>query len=91
MALFTLLRQFVFQITYTEATASTYELATGHTRSIEDQLSKKVHPEVKAARRKLIAKRKLNMIIRMKATKVPIRNEGDLLQVYVKLKNDKKG
>ena len=51
----------------------------------------KVPPELIDAHKVLKAKRKLNLILRSKAVKLPSISVGDLVDVYVKLIHQKRG
>ena len=71
---------------------SSHELAKGFTRPIEcGNLSKIIPPDLIRAREVLKAKRKLNLILKSKSTEeIPVK-VGDIVQVYIKLQNEKRG
>ena len=81
----------MFQTTYTETTLSLLtSFPKGHTRTVSHKLPVLLPNEVLDAHRDIIAKRKLNPILRSKAVKYKIIKVGDLLQVFQKDK-EKRG
>ena len=71
---------------------SCHEFAKGFTRPIESGTLPKIIPQdVREAGATLRAKRKLNLILKSKSTTtVPIK-VGNLVQIFIKLKNEKRG
>ena len=71
---------------------SAHELAKGYTRPIDKKVVPSLIPdELLKAHEVLIAKRKLNLILRSKPTKdVPL-SVGDQVQIFIKLPNEKRG
>lgn len=71
--------------------ASAHELAKGYTRPIFNSLPKILPPDIRQAQEELSAKRKLNMILSSKSiTEQPV-HVGDIIQVYTRLQNQKRG
>ena len=71
---------------------SANELPKGYTRPIQPgKFPKEIPSEIRSAREKLMAKRKLTLIMRSKATSDAEVQTGDLVQVYIKNQNEKRG
>ena len=68
---------------------SSHELAKGFTRHIESGSLPKFIPQVGNAREILMAKRKLNLILKPKSTTVAPVKIGDLFKVFIKLQHEK--
>ena len=71
--------------------ASSYELAHGYTRPLLSSAPTLLPPDIVKAHKDPIAKRKLNLILRSHAIKENRINTGDLVQVFVKKENVKRG
>lgn len=70
---------------------SANEPAKGYTRPIHGKHPMMLVPELREAHDKLLAKRKLTLILRSKAVKnLPI-HVGDTVQVFIKHQNEKRG
>lgn len=77
---------------YGSDTASTQELAKGYTRPIASAHNPyKVSGEIIDANETLLAKRKLAKILRSKALVEPLVTIGDMIDVFIKLENEKRG
>ena len=77
---------------YGNDVVSSYELAKGYTLPlVEDRVMLQVPPDLIEAHNVLKAKRKLNLILKSKAVKLPPISVGDLVDVYVKLSHQKRG
>ena len=71
--------------------ASAHELAKGYTRPIIHASPRFIPDELRIAQHELKAKRKLNLILSSKSiTEAPV-NIGDLIEVFIKLENQKRG
>ena len=71
--------------------ASSNELAKGYTRPVSPSSPIKLPASIAEAHDELIAKRKLNAILRSKATVDKHIQVGDVVQVYRKMENAKRG
>lgn len=77
---------------YGSDTMSANELAKGYTRPlICSQLPVSVPQEIVTAHQNLVARRKLCLILKSKATNDEPVRPGDLVEIYIKLKNGKRG
>jgi len=77
---------------YGNDTMSATELAKGYTRPIGNGNAPKIVPDdIQAAHDQLMAKRKLNVILRSKATSDIGVTPGDLVQIYIKKQHEKRG
>ncbi len=77
---------------YGNDVCSAYELAKGFSRPIETETTPKIIPvEIMKARDAIMAKRKLNLILRSKSTSDLPLKIGDLVQVFIKLQHEKRG
>jgi len=71
---------------------SSQELAKGYTRPVESGNVPRIVPkEIREAHENLKAKRKLTLILRSKATTDEKYESGDMVQIYVKKGNEKRG
>ena len=76
---------------YGNSVASSHELAKGYTRPISGNIRREIPLSIIEAQRTLAAKRKLNLILKSKSIQeLPIKI-GDLVQVYTRLQNQKRG
>lgn len=71
--------------------ASAHELAKGYTRPVTLDMPLLLPPELRNAQAELSAKRKLNLILSSNSITEPPIRVGDLVQVYIKLQNQKRG
>ena len=77
---------------YGNSVCSSLELAKGFTRPIEcGSFPKTVPDDLIKAQETIMAKRKLNLILRSKATSEAPVKVGDLVQVFIKLQHEKRG
>ena len=77
---------------YGNGVCSSHELAKGFTRPAESgNLPKTVTEDVFKARETIMAKRKLNLILRSKSIQEPPVKVGDLVRVCIKLQHEKRG
>lgn len=77
---------------YGSDTMSSNELAKGYTRPIlNGKLPIVVPDEIREAHNKLLAKRKLALIMKSKATVDMNVRPGDLVEVYIRQQNEKRG
>ena len=76
---------------YGNDVTSAHELAKGFTRPAVLGYPSRLPPEILQAHDVLVAKRKLNAVLRSKATVDKQVKEGDLVQIYVKHSNAKRG
>ena len=77
---------------YGNDTCSAHELFKGFTRPVAPGTLPKIIPkDIVTTRQTLMAKRKLNLILKSKLTSVATVHVGDLAQVYIKLENEKRG
>lgn len=76
---------------YGNDVASANELAKGYTRPIVTGSFFHVPDDVRAAHQELIAKRKLNKILRSNAVKDTPVKVGDMVEVFIRLDNQKRG
>ena len=71
--------------------ASAHELAKGYTRPIIHASPRFIPDELRNAQHELKAKRKLNLILSSKSISEAPVNIGDLIEVFIKLENQKRG
>lgn len=77
---------------YGSDTMSSFELAKGYTKPIDDSFFPQgVSEDIVAAHEELVAKRKLTLLLRSKATQNPLIKSGDLVQVYYKDRSERRG
>ena len=77
---------------YGNDTCSAHELAKSFTRPIVPGILPKIIPkDLLTVRETLMAKRKLNLILKSKSTSLTPVQIGDLVQVFVKLQHEKRG
>lgn len=76
---------------YCNDIASSQELAKGYNRPVYGSEVVFIPTDIKEARAVLQAKRKLNKILRRKAIKTPRIRVGDLVQIFLKKQNEKRG
>ena len=76
---------------YGNTLASAHELAKGYTRPVSGNKPIPLPDEIRCAHEELVAKRKLNLILKSKSIiELPI-SVGDIVEIYVKRQNDKRG
>lgn len=77
---------------YGSDTMSSFELAKCYSKPVDSSCLPKVTPkELIDARDCLLAKRKLTLMLRSQATRAPVINPGDLVDVFVKKTHEKRG
>ena len=76
---------------YGNDVASANELAKGYTRPTQNQEPTPLTDDIREAHEVLIAKRKLNVILRGKSTTETPICVGDMVQVFIRQQNEKRG
>lgn len=76
---------------YGNNVASAHELAKGYTRPVTNDYPRFLPQEIRKAHNEILAKRKLNLILTSKSISNPAVHVGDIVQVFLRLQNQKRG